>query len=181
MKKLLIIIVTVLLISNTGTKNVQAFSSIARMKKNVVGLVQCFQAEERRKHISLERELINVGLIRKGAFTFTNEKKHKQFVNYFNQELIKRKFKPYKLNQPVKHVKTKKSRRKRKKGKWIYKYTVDPYSFFENSVTHKIRIVQTTSTVDHVVHTVIEGVTTHSSPFFPSMYYNPAYKHLLGA
>lgn len=61
-KKLLIIIVTVLLISNTGTKN-------------VVGLVQCFQAEERRKNISLERELINVGLIRKGAFTFTNEKK----------------------------------------------------------------------------------------------------------
>jgi hypothetical protein len=44
-----------LLISNTGTKN-------------VVGLVQCFQAEARRKHISLERELINVGLIRKGAF-----------------------------------------------------------------------------------------------------------------
>lgn len=71
-----------LIISNTGTKN-------------VVGLVQYFQAEAHRKHISLERELINVGLIRKGAFTFTNEKKHKQFVNYLNQEFIKRKFKPY--------------------------------------------------------------------------------------
>lgn len=43
--------------------------------------------------------------------------------------------------------------------------------------THKTRIVHTTSTVDHVVHTAIEGVTTHSSPFFPSIYY----KHLLGA
>lgn len=59
---------------------------------------------------------------------------------------------------------------------FLYKYTVDPYSFFENSVTHKIRIVQTTSALDYVVHTAIEGVTTHSS----SMYYNPAYKHLLG-
>ena len=63
----------IIIISNTGTKN-------------VAGLVQCFQAEARRKHISLERELINVGLIRKGAFTYTNEKKHKQFVNYFNQD-----------------------------------------------------------------------------------------------
>ena len=42
--------------------------------------------------------------------------------------------------------------------------------------THKTRIVHTTGTDDHVVHTAIEGVTTHSSP----MYYNPAYKHLLG-
>lgn len=76
-----------LLISNTGTKN-------------VVGLVQRFQAEARRKHISLERELINVGLIRKVPLL---------------SQMRKRKFKPYKLNQPVKHVKTKNLEEKERK------------------------------------------------------------------
>jgi hypothetical protein len=73
-KKLLIIIVTVLLISNTGTKN-------------VVGLVQCFQAEERRKHISLERELINVGLTRKGAFLSQMRKN----INIYQEHKMRRK------------------------------------------------------------------------------------------
>lgn len=43
-KKLLIIIVTVLLISNTGTKN-------------VVGLVQCFQAKAHIKHVSFIQQV----------------------------------------------------------------------------------------------------------------------------
>ena len=64
-------------------------------------------------------------------------------------------------------------------GRWVYKYTVDPYSFYQNSATGEWRTLQTTSTVNHTVNTVVNGVVTHSSSW-PVPYYNPAYAHLMG-
>lgn len=64
-------------------------------------------------------------------------------------------------------------------GRWVYKYTVDPFSFYQNSVTGEWRTLQTTSTVDHTVYTVVNGVVTRSTSW-PTPYYNPAYAHLMG-
>ena len=64
-------------------------------------------------------------------------------------------------------------------GKWIYKYTIDPYSYYQHSGTGQWRMLQTTSTVNHTVNTVVNGVVTHSSSW-PVPYYNPAFAHLLG-
>ncbi|MCO4526346.1 hypothetical protein Si107_01688 [Streptococcus infantarius subsp. infantarius] len=64
-------------------------------------------------------------------------------------------------------------------GRWIYKYTVDPFSFYQNSVTGEWRTLQTTSTVDHTVYTIVNGVVTRSTSW-PTPYYNPAYAHLMG-
>jgi hypothetical protein len=63
-------------------------------------------------------------------------------------------------------------------GKWVYQYTVDPYSFYRNSKTGKIRYIQTTSTVTHVIN-LVGSLGYGSSTSY--LYYNPAYKHLLGA
>lgn len=64
-------------------------------------------------------------------------------------------------------------------GKWIYKYTIDPYSYYQHSGTGQWRMLQTTSAVNHTVNTVVNGVVTHSSSW-PIPYYNPAFAHLLG-
>lgn len=64
-------------------------------------------------------------------------------------------------------------------GRLVYKYTVDPFSFYQNSVTGEWRTLQTTSTVDHTVYTIVNGVVTRSTSW-PTPYYNPAYEHLMG-
>lgn len=64
-------------------------------------------------------------------------------------------------------------------GKWIYKYTIDPYSYYQHSGTGQWRMLQTTSIVNHTVNTIVNGVVTHSSSW-PVPYYNPAFAHLLG-
>lgn len=62
-------------------------------------------------------------------------------------------------------------------GCWEYKYTADPYSFFKHTGTGQWRMVQTTSTVNHTVNTMIGGYVGAPSAL---TYYNPAYKNLLG-
>lgn len=64
-------------------------------------------------------------------------------------------------------------------GKWLYKYTIAPYSYYQHSGTGQWRMLQTTSTVKHTVNTVVNGVATHSSSW-PVPYYNSEFAHLLG-
>lgn len=42
-------------------------------------------------------------------------------------------------------------------GRWVYKYTVEPFAFYYNSTTKKWKMVQVTSTLNHVVNTMIGG------------------------
>lgn len=64
-------------------------------------------------------------------------------------------------------------------GKWIYKYTIEPYRYYQHSGTGQWRMIQTTSTVNHTVNTIVNGIATNSSSW-PIPYYNPAFAHLLG-
>ena len=64
-------------------------------------------------------------------------------------------------------------------GRWIYRYTIDPYSYYQHSGSGQWRMLQTTSTVNHTVNTIVNGVATNSSSW-PIPYYNPEFAHLLG-
>lgn len=63
------------------------------------------------------------------------------------------------------------------KGCWKYIYTADPYSFFKHTKTGQWRMIQTTSTLNHTTNTIIGGWANAPSAV---MYYNAAYKNLLG-
>lgn len=63
------------------------------------------------------------------------------------------------------------------KSCWEYKYTADPYSFYRHTASGEWRLVQTTSSLSHTVNTVVGGWAGAKSA---TMYYNPAYKNVLG-
>lgn len=64
-------------------------------------------------------------------------------------------------------------------GCWKYLYTIEPYSYYQHTGTGKLTSLQTTSTVNHTVNTVIGGWATHSSSW-PIPTYNPAFAGLMG-
>ncbi|MGL9971868.1 hypothetical protein [Enterococcus sp. DIV1420a] len=45
----------------------------------------------------------------------------------------------------------------RAKGYWKYKYTAEPYAFYQHTTTKKWKMVQVTSTTNHLVNTMIGG------------------------
>ena len=104
-------------------------------------------------------------------------KKQKTILAKFNNIDHSRSTKHFKKKMYLK--KRKKAKKKKKKGHWVYLYTIDPYSFYRNTATHEIHIIQTTSTIDHLIHTSIEGSTTHSTSY-PVPYYDARYKNLMG-
>lgn len=42
-------------------------------------------------------------------------------------------------------------------GYWKYKYTAEPYAFYQHTSTKKWKVVQVTSTMNHLVNTMIGG------------------------
>lgn len=132
----------------------------------------------KKDNLSLFDELEKTGIIKNGYFNIEIDNSNKSFLETLNDEIMKENHHSA-LAQNTIRIPLRRASRKNK-GKWIYQYTIDPFSFYRNSVTGKWRTVQTTSTITHTAHTVIEGNVTHSSSW-PVPYYNPAYKHLLGA
>ena len=60
-------------------------------------------------------------------------------------------------------------------GKWVYQYTVEPYSFYKNSATGKVKMVQTTSTWNHTINNIIGGWVTKSNTNYPYKKPTPIY------
>ena len=42
-------------------------------------------------------------------------------------------------------------------GTWVYKYTVEPYALYQNSVTKEWKMVQVTDYVTHTTNTIVNG------------------------
>lgn len=64
-------------------------------------------------------------------------------------------------------------------GCWKYLYTIEPYSYYRHTGTGKLTRLQTTSTVNHTVNTIVGGWAAHSSSW-PIPTYNPAFAGLMG-
>ena len=62
---------------------------------------------------------------------------------------------------------------------WRYLYTIEPYSYYQNSLTKERRSLVTTSYTNHTINTIVSGWATQSTSW-PIPTYNPAYANLMG-
>lgn len=72
-----------------------------------------------------------------------------------------------KLNEIAAHSRT--TRSAKKKGHWKYMYTAEPYAFYRNTKTKQWKMVQVTSTTQHVVNTMVGGYA--GAPSYGGVHY----------
>lgn len=183
MKKIILCFLFMVCAFSSSIKGVFAESmSNVEPLDNESGLIEQsvmgYKALAKKDNLSLFDELEKMGIMKNGYFDVEIDDSNKSYLEALNDEIMKEHHHSALAQNTIRMPLRRASRKN--KGKWIYQYTIDPFSFYKNSATGKWRTVQTTSTITHTAHTVVEGNVTHSTSW-PVPYYNPAYKHLLGA